>query len=175
MNIQRILDTLWRRRGPMDPESSEQDCAGDTSRAGEGARSSSRPASKRSAAPEPPSVAGGAPTDLCKRPAAPLLVGRPDTSLARMKEPGEEMTMDDRLLRRRQVEEITSISRSSIYRLMQMWRVPTARQGRARRRQVEGKRHHGLGGVAAGSEELGWPARHGLDASCTTGATAISC
>ena len=124
MNILRILDTLWRRRGPMDPESSEQDCAGDTSRAGKGARSSSRPASKRSAAPEPPSGAGGAPTDLCKRLAAPLLAGRPDTSLARMKEPGEEMTMDDRLLRCRQVEEITGLSRSSIYRLMPMGEFP---------------------------------------------------
>ena len=44
-----------------------------------------------------------------------------------------------------------------------------------RRGQVEGKRRHELVGVAAGSEERGWPARHGLDASCTTGATAISC
>ena len=31
----------------------------------------------------------------------------------------EVMTMHDRLLRRRQVEEITGLSRSSIYRLMQ--------------------------------------------------------
>ena len=118
MNILRILDTLWKRRGPMDPQSSEKDCAGDTSRAGEGARGSSRPASWGSAAPEPPSGAGGAPTDLYKRRAAPLLAGKPDTSLARMKERGEEMTMDDRLLKSRQVEEITGISRSSIYRLM---------------------------------------------------------
>ena len=108
----------------MDPQSSEQDCAGDTSRAGEGARGSSRPASWGSAAPEPPSGAGGTPTDLCKRPAAPLLAGRPDTSLARVKERGEEMTMDDRLLKRRHVEEITDMSRSSIYRLMQSGEFP---------------------------------------------------
>ena len=124
MNIQRILDTLWRRRGAMDPQSSEQDCAGDTSRAGEGARGSSRPASWGSAAPEPPSGAGGAPTDLCKRPAAPLLAGRPDTSLAGVKERGEVMTTEDRLLRRRHVEEITGMSRSSIYRLMQSGEFP---------------------------------------------------
>ena len=83
--------------------------------------------------------------------------------------------MHDRLLRCCQVEEITGLSRSSIYRLMPRGRVSTARQGRARRRQVEGKRHHGLGGVAAGSEELGWPAKRVLDATCTTEATAISC
>ena len=124
MNILRILDTLWRRRGHMDPQSSEQACAGDTSRAEEGARGSSRPASWGSAAPEPTAGAGGAPTDLCKRPAAQRPAGRPDTSLARMKERGEVMTMDDRLLRRRQVEEITGMSRSSIYRLMQSGEFP---------------------------------------------------
>ena len=72
MNIQRILDTLWKRRGPMYLQSSEQDCAGDTSRAGEGARGSSRPASWGSAAPEPPSGAGGAPTRPVQKTGGPI-------------------------------------------------------------------------------------------------------
>ena len=83
--------------------------------------------------------------------------------------------MHDRLLRRRQVEEITGISRSSIYRLMKSGEFPQRVKVGRNGVQVEGKRHHGLGGVAAGSEELGWPARYGVDATCTTGATAISC
>ena len=36
--------------------------------------------------------------------------------------------IDDRLLRRRQVEELTGMSRASIYRLMADWRVPAACQ-----------------------------------------------
>ena len=40
-------------------------------------------------------------------------------SLVRIGAHEEVMTMRDRLLRRRQVEEITGMSRSSIYRLMQ--------------------------------------------------------
>ena len=42
------------------------------------------------------------------------------------------MTMHDRLLRRRQVEEITGMARSSIYRLMNMGEFPRAvRVGKA--------------------------------------------
>ena len=47
--------------------------------------------------------------------------------------------MEDRLLRRRQVEETAGLSRSSIYRLMAKWRLPSARQDRANCRQVEGE------------------------------------
>ena len=60
--------------------------------------------------------------------------------------------MEERLLRRREVEKITGMSRSSIYRLMPDGEFPRPRQGRPRCRQVEGERHHGLGGVTAG----GW-------------------
>ena len=58
--------------------------------------------------------------------------------------------MDDRLLRRREVEKITGMSRSSIYRLMPDGEFPRPVKGRPCRRQVEGERHHGLGGVTAG-------------------------
>ena len=57
--------------------------------------------------------------------------------------------MHDRLLRRRQVEEITGMSRSSIYRLMQDGQFPRPVKVGNRRRQVEGQRHRRLGGVTA--------------------------
>ena len=60
--------------------------------------------------------------------------------------------MIDRLLRRRQVEEITGLSRSSIYRLDAERRIPSIREGRPSRRQVEGERHHGLAGVEAAGD-----------------------
>ena len=47
--------------------------------------------------------------------------------------------MGDRLLRRPQVEEITGMGRSSIYRLMQHGDFPPPVQGRPRRRPVEGR------------------------------------
>ena len=60
--------------------------------------------------------------------------------------------MGDRLLRRREVEEITSLSRSSIYRSMQEGGLPAAGTGWACRRPVESERHHGLDGIASGGE-----------------------
>ena len=51
--------------------------------------------------------------------------------------------MQDRLLRRREVEKITGMSRSSIYRLDAGERFSKAREGGSRRRQVEVERHHG--------------------------------
>ena len=51
----------------------------------------------------------------------------------------EVKTMHDRLLRRRQVEEITGMSRSSIYRLMQDGEFPRPGKGRLGGRQVEGE------------------------------------
>ena len=47
--------------------------------------------------------------------------------------------MQDRLLRRRDVEKITGMSRSSIYRLMQEGEISKARKNRPGRRKVEGK------------------------------------
>ena len=88
---------------------------------------------------------------------------------------GGVVAMGERLLRRRQVEEVTGMSRSSIYRLMQTgefpWPVWIGLAAVRWRESGSGR----LAIVAAGSEELGWPAQHGLDATCTTGATAISC
>ena len=83
--------------------------------------------------------------------------------------------MGDRLLRRRQVEEITGMRRSSIYRLMPQRRLPTARTGRSRCRQVEGEQHHGLVGVTADSEKPVRPAQRSLNAAWTTGTHDWSC
>ena len=47
-----------------------------------------------------------------------------DTSLPLMELHEEVMTMQDRLLRRRQVEEITGMSRSTIYKMMQNGEFP---------------------------------------------------
>ena len=58
--------------------------------------------------------------------------------------------MGDRLLRRREVEELTGLSRASIYRLMRGGRFPATCQGQHYGRQVEGKRNHHLDTVPAG-------------------------
>ena len=63
------------------------------------------------------------------------------------------MRMNDRLLRRREVEEFTGLSRASIYRLMRQWKIPSTCQGQRDSRQVEDKRHHRLDRVPAGSNE----------------------
>ena len=47
-----------------------------------------------------------------------------DTSLTPIDLHEEVMTMQDRLLRRRQVEEITGMSRSTIYKMMQNGEFP---------------------------------------------------
>ena len=55
--------------------------------------------------------------------------------------------MEDRLLRRRQVEEVTGMSRSSIYRLMQNGEFPRPVRVGPCCRQVEGEGHSYLAGV----------------------------
>ena len=57
--------------------------------------------------------------------------------------------MNDRLLRRQQVEEITGLSRSSLYRLMAAGEFPRPVAGQPRRRQVAGERRHELAEVTA--------------------------
>ena len=49
------------------------------------------------------------------------------------------MGMDQRLLRRHEVEELTGLSRASIYRLMRSGEIPPACQGQRCGREVEGE------------------------------------
>ena len=76
--------------------------------------------------------------------------------------------MHDRLLRRREVEKITGMSRSSIYRLMQDGDFPRPVKNRSRSRSVEGKRHHGLDRVAASGDGRNQPAQRSLDSKRRT-------
>ena len=57
------------------------------------------------------------------------------------------MNVNDRLLRRRQVEEITGLSRSSIYRLMRKGDFPAPVKVGPAAVQVEGERHLDMVGV----------------------------
>ena len=71
-------------------------------------------------------------------------------------------------MRRREVEQITGMGRSSIYRLMQDGVFPRpVRVGPAAVRWA-GQRHHGLVGVSADSRERVWPAPPCLVPAYTT-------
>ena len=61
--------------------------------------------------------------------------------------------MCDRLLRRREVEDMTGLSRSSIYRLMKLGLFPRPVKVRPFRCQVEQERGRRLDRVPAGSDE----------------------
>ena len=84
--------------------------------------------------------------------------------LGRTEAQDEVMAMGDKLLRRRQVEEITAWGAR---RSIGLCKTETSRRpyGSAPRRPVEGERHHGLVGVAAAGEKPVRPAQHILDAA----------
>ena len=61
--------------------------------------------------------------------------------------------MSDRLLRRPEVEELTGLSRASIYRWMGSGKFPPPVRVGSIGGQVERKRHHRLDAVPAGGDE----------------------
>ena len=79
----------------------------------------------------------------------------------------EVMTMHDKLLRRRQVEEITGMSRSSIYRLMQDGQFP--RPVKVSCAAVRWRRATSRAGWSHGPRGEFWPAQRGLDVASMTG------
>ena len=82
--------------------------------------------------------------------------------------------MRDRLLRRREVERITGLSYSSIYRLMPLGQIPRAGVRQFQSREVEGKRHRRLDGFPAIERRRILTAQGGLDSALRTRASSVS-